>query len=184
MLKRAILALVAVILPFLASASTVTVSWVNATKYEDGANITDMVGVKIYRSTVAGQPGSLIATVPAPGTSYVDAASPFGTTVYYSAATTTSGHGDSVLTAQVSKVNPQAAPLPPTGLTVAATTAYMILRQDDRFVALPVGTVPGDTACDSSNGAIAAGVTYYAVPTAKVTWYGTSQPTVVVARCS
>lgn len=78
------------------------------------------------------------------------------------------------------------APSPPPSVTVGGGvgTAYMIVRQNDRFVALPVGTVPANTQCDSSNGAIVAGTAYYAVPTAVVSWFGPTRPTVVVSPCA
>jgi hypothetical protein len=60
---------------------------------------------------------------------------------------------------------------------------FMALRQTDRLVMLPVGTVPGQTACDPNNGVVAAGVSYYAVPTSAVTWSGTTRPEVVFAKC-
>lgn len=65
-------------------------------------------------------------------------------------------------------------------LTATAGVAYTILKQIDRFVMLPVGTVPGSTLCDpaqSING-------YNVVPRAAVTWAGNVQPDVVVAQCS
>lgn len=77
-------------------------------------------------------------------------------------------------------------PSPPPSVSVGGGVgiAYMILRQNDRFVALPVGTVAPNTQCDTANGSIAGGVTYYTVPSAAVTWSGSTRPTVVVAKCS
>lgn len=85
----------------------------------------------------------------------------------------------SVATNPVSKVVVDAPPNPPTGLTVVATTAYNVIKQLNRFVLLPVGTVPGNTPCDvtqSVNG-------HYAVPRSSVTWFGSVRPDVVVAQC-
>jgi len=70
-------------------------------------------------------------------------------------------------------------PNPPGGLTVTEMVAYTLVKQSNRFVLLPVGTVPGGTLCDSSqtvNG-------YFVVPTEAVTWSGTIRPVVVVAKC-
>lgn len=75
-------------------------------------------------------------------------------------------------------------PNPPSGLTVSVQTAFMAVRQNDAYVMLPVGTVPGGTKCDSNNGVLSAGKAYYAVPSAAVTWYGETKPTVVLAACS
>ena len=181
-MKKLFAALFALI-PTLALGASVTITWTLPTKNDDGTNLTDLAGIKLYRNTTATPPASPLTTTGPTATSYIDSTSPSGATVYYWAASTTP-RGDSVLIGPVSVVNAPAKPLPPSNLAVTATTAYVILRQDDRFVALPVGTVPRDTACDVNNGAIAAGVTYYAVPTSKVTWYGATQPTVVVAKCS
>ena len=83
-----------------------------------------------------------------------------------------------------SKAIPAPIPNPPTGLTAVAGIAYMATRQKDRYVMVPVGTVPGSTVCDTSNAVISAGAVYYAVPHGSVTWYGSTKPTVVMATCS
>jgi hypothetical protein len=72
------------------------------------------------------------------------------------------------------------APLPPGDLTVSDTTAYTVVKQRDKFVMLPVGTVPNGTKCISDqtvNG-------FYVVPRVTVTWSGTVKPEVVVALCA
>lgn len=71
-------------------------------------------------------------------------------------------------------------PQPPANLTVAANTVYYVIQRENRFVLLPVGTIPEGTACIGTeyvNG-------YYAVDRALVTWTGGTQPMVVVAQCS
>jgi hypothetical protein len=75
-------------------------------------------------------------------------------------------------------------PNPPTGLTVSVQTAFMAVRQNDAYVMLPVGTIPGGTPCDSNNGVISAGKAYFAVPSKSVSWYGSTRPTVALATCS
>jgi hypothetical protein len=70
-------------------------------------------------------------------------------------------------------------PKPPTGLVVTALVAYTVVKQRDAFVMLPVGTVPGGTACDSSQSVNG----YFVVPRAAVTWSGNVRPEVVVASC-
>jgi len=61
---------------------------------------------------------------------------------------------------------------------------YTSVKRTDRLVMLPVGTVPGDTVCIATEGVIAGGVTYYAVPRAAVRWSGSVQPDAVYALCS
>ena len=72
-------------------------------------------------------------------------------------------------------------PLAPSGLSVKGDpTVYTIVRQENRFIMLPVGTVPPNTPCiadQTING-------HNAVPIDQVTWSGTVRPVVVVAICS
>jgi len=70
-------------------------------------------------------------------------------------------------------------PQPPSNLVVTELMAYYVIQQVNKFILLPVGTVPAGTACDSTeyvNG-------YYVVPTDQVIWSGTIRPFVVVAQC-
>lgn len=164
-------------------AATGALSWTLPTKNDDGTSLTDISGFKLYRSTTNAMPASPVFTAAPTATSWADTSLLGGTTYFYWIATTTP-RGDSTAVGPVSLTTVPSKPMPPTNFTVTGLTAYMVLRQNDRFVALPVGTVPGGTACDPNNGAIAAGVTYYAVPSAAVTWSGTTRPTVVVAPCS
>jgi hypothetical protein len=76
---------------------------------------------------------------------------------------------------------PVNAPTPNPGtLTVSIPTVYTVIKSRDRFVALPVGTVPLGTVCDSSQPILA----YHVVPVSKVTWTGSARPEAVVAKCS
>ena len=72
-------------------------------------------------------------------------------------------------------------PLAPSGLSVKGDpTVFTVVRQENRFFLLPVGTVPPNTVCiadQSING-------HNAVPIDQVTWSGTVRPVVVVAVCS
>lgn len=77
-----------------------------------------------------------------------------------------------------------ATPNPPTGLTVTDTVAFTSIKARDRTVMLPVGTVPGSTACDAQESIVAAGIAYHAVPRSAVTFSGTVRPELVWARCS
>lgn len=72
-------------------------------------------------------------------------------------------------------------PLAPGNLTVKGDpTVFTVVRQENRFILLPVGTVPPNTACiedQTING-------HNAVPIDQVTWSGTVRPAIVVAVCS
>jgi len=70
-------------------------------------------------------------------------------------------------------------PMPPQNLTVSAMTVYYVIQRQNRFVLLPVGTVPVGTACSSTeyvNG-------YFVVDRDLVEWPSGTQPLVVVAQC-
>lgn len=71
-------------------------------------------------------------------------------------------------------------PTPPTELAIGSDpTVYTIVRQPDKFLLLPVGTVPPNTPCiidQSING-------YNAVPVDQVQWTGSVRPVIVVAKC-
>ena len=70
-------------------------------------------------------------------------------------------------------------PLPPQNLTVEATTVYYVIQRTNRFVLLPVGTIPVGTTCSNTqyvNG-------YFAVDRNLVNWTSSTQPLVVVAQC-
>lgn len=72
-------------------------------------------------------------------------------------------------------------PLSPEGLSVKGDpTVYTIVRQENRFIFLPVGTVPPNTACIPEQTINE----YTAVPVDQVTWSGTVRPVIVVAVCS
>ena len=72
-------------------------------------------------------------------------------------------------------------PLAPAGLAVTGDpTVFTIIRQENRLVLLPVGTVPPNTTCiaeQTVNG-------HNAVPIDQVNWSGTVRPVIVVAVCS
>lgn len=89
-------------------------------------------------------------------------------------------YGESAWSGVASKQIAPVMPNPPSGLTVAAQTVYTVVKREDRFVMLPVGTAPAGTPCITDqqvNG-------YYVVPRSVVTWSGSVRPDVVVAPCS
>jgi hypothetical protein len=89
-------------------------------------------------------------------------------------------YGESAWSGVASKQIAPVMPNPPSNLVVSALTVYTVVKRVDRFVMLPVGTVPAGTACitdQSVNG-------YFVVPRAAVTWSGNVRPDVVVAQCT
>ena len=175
-----------------ANAAELNLSWTNASQNMDGSTIpatganslettelvwgncgagnvpTGTVTTVIRSTTVPGRAESTTITVN-PGTWCVHARHKNVANVY------------SPYSAPVTKtvLDSPATPGAPQMLTVTEMTAFTLIKQDNRFVLLPVGTVPGGTACDSTqyvNG-------HYVVPTSAVTWSGTVRPVVVVAKC-
>jgi hypothetical protein len=159
-------------------AADATLSWTPPTTNTDGSPLTDLGGYKIYYGPTSGNytnnqdladpaAASAIVTDLTAGTWY------FAVTAYNS-------------TGQESDFSNEATkdilltPSPPGGLTVANLTAFTIVKQENRFVLVAVGTVPPDTPCDSSQSVNG----HYAVPRDSVTWGSNIEPLVVVADCS
>lgn len=169
--------------PMLAFAGDVTLSWQHDGKNTNGSPAT-LAGFTIVYGTNANTLSQRITLSNPALRSYVITGLAPGTWYFGALASDTTG-GSSALSNVVSKViaaPPPAVPSAPTNLqvTVTSLTAYTVIKRVDRFVMLPVGTVPADTTCDPTqqvNG-------YFAVPRAKVQWAGNVQPDVVVAQCS
>jgi hypothetical protein len=87
---------------------------------------------------------------------------------------------ESAPTNAANKIIPTTPALPPAGLTVAVTVAYYIIQQPGKLVALSTGSVPPQTAWDTSNMVIAQGTAYCAVPNDVVTWFGKAKPSIAV----
>ena len=178
------------LLPALVLAGSADVSWTNPTQYTDGSTIpAGALTQTVIRYGFCNATNDGLLTSPAP----VDAAVPQPATAK---SITGLGNGTWCFAVRADTANAQSAftsfkskqiiltPSPPSGLTVAVQVAYMAVRQNDAYVMLPVGTVPGGTQCDSNNGVISAGKAYYAIPSNQVQWYGSTQPTVALSPCS
>lgn len=180
--------LFALLLPFAANAGTITVNWTAPTKNVDGTDI----------PTAASDPGALASytlyyavctgsTMP-PTVQTVQVAAPAltkaltlppGHYCIQASATNVGGQTSSKTNVVTADVLPPV-PLPPSGLTVSALTVYQALQAKDKFVMVPVGTVPGDTLCDVSQSANG----YYAVPRDVVVFFGNVKPQLVFAKCA
>jgi len=190
----AVCAAIGVLLSSAANAGDARLTWVNATQRVDGSSLTasSLRGTKIEWSRCQSQDpatapvfGAVAGqfTVAAGLTTHSITGLPSGRWCFraYTLAVDTDGvtQQESDPSSVVAKVIMDAKPAPPSLLTVQELVVYNVLKQRDRFVLLPVGTVPADTACDATNEVNG----YYAVPRAAVTWYGSSRSEVVVARC-
>lgn len=169
------------LLPTLAFAGEVQLTCTAPTTNTDGTALTNLAGFRFYAGT---SPTNLTQAIQVanPAKCETKLTSLAVATWYFAATAYTADGRESAYSNIVSRVItavPAAVPNPPDSLSVVATTAYAVIKRVDRFVMLPVGTVPADTQCDvtqSVNG-------YYVVPRAKVTFTGNVQPDVVVAQC-
>jgi hypothetical protein len=199
MMKRiAIAAFILLALAFVTQplwAADITVSWTAPTAYVDGTALpaSAIASYDVQYGTCSADKKSITGTpqlVNVPGTATSKVISGIGAgwvcaqarTLTANAQSAWATNADGTLASKLIILEPK----PPGNLTVAGGNgvAYMAIRRDNAYAMLPVGTVAGGTLCDSTNGVIAAGKTYFAVPANSVTWYGTSQPTVALATCS
>ena len=179
---------------------TVTLSWTNATQNEDTSLIPPidhgaLAYTKITYSPCVGANNDQVDFNTAK--EHLVSANKISTTIstegppgdYCFAGTHTNSFGVSSELSNVAiksvsttgEVRTFTTPLAPTGLAVTGDpTVFTIIRQQNRIILLPVGTVPPNTPCiaeQSVNG-------HNAVPIDQVTWSGTVRPVIVVAQCS
>jgi hypothetical protein len=166
-----------------AQAATATLTWTQPTTATDGSALTGAAVLTSNRvewgscnGTAFGtKSGEKTLTPPATTTTVT-----VGTGTWCFRVYATNANGESGPSNVAQKVVVPPPPNPPSSLTVSNLTAYAVVKQVDKFVMTPVGTVPAATACITDqyvNG-------YYVVPRAAVTWSGTVKPDVVVAECS
>jgi hypothetical protein len=181
---RALVALAALLASGAALAGNAVLTWTAPTTYVDGTALpaSKISGYKIEwgttTTTCAAATYPSNTTVPATPLTYT--VSNLSPGIWCFRAYTNADTGQSAATNPVSKTVVAPLPGPPGSLTVADLTAFDIVKQKDRLVMLPVGTVPADTKCDPTttvNG-------YYAVPSDAATWFGTVRPPVIFARCT
>lgn len=174
------LIILCLLFPAIAFGGSATLSWTAPTQNTDGTPATDLAGFKFYYGNTSGGPYPNEVDLQDPAaTTYVIDNLVAGDYFFVATAYNTAGV-ESDRTNEVTKTIAQAPPNPPAGLTVSDLVVFTIIKQADRFVLLPVGTVPAGTTCDpdeSING-------HFVVPRTQVQWSGTVQPLVVVAQCS
>lgn len=181
------------LLPGMAFATLVTVSWTNPTQYTDG---TAMPGTDIGSTTV--QYGSCssssplsVATVAGTftaqgGTTHAQSPDLPAGTYCFQAITNSLSAGSSVPSVAASAVIAKNAGAPAiTGTTAqlvtASTAVYLATQIPDGWAFTQVGTVPAGTPCDPTQGVGA----YNVVPQKgiTVTWSTAVQPLAIVAPC-
>lgn len=147
-----------------ADAGEADLSWTAPTKRCDGTPLTDLAGYSLTygqaRTELPLTPLSFKVTGLAPGTWW-----------FSLAAVDAKGERSEAIT--VSKT------ITPAEFVTIGGAAFTVVKRQDGFLLLPVGTVAAGVQCiaaHSVNGR-------YAIPRAAVTWSGSVRPDVVVAEC-
>lgn len=146
-------------------ADDVTLTWTNPTGQEtcsDAGPLTDLAGTRIWQ---------LVAEINDPTVETYTISGQLPGEYQFVATSFTDSGEQSRLSGSTTKTV--------TEFTVTDGTVKTVVRTDNRFLLLPVGTVPMGTTCDPSNSVNG----HYAVPRDQVTWSGSVQPQVVVAEC-
>jgi len=159
-------------------------SWTMPTENDDDppTPLTDLAGVKIYQGDVSGGPYPIEYDA-GNVTSYLVENLADGTYYFVAKAYNTQGaHSvNSNEAIKVVLVDPASAPNAPINLVVDDVVVYSVIKVDNGFRLVAVGTVPADTPCDPENSVNG----HFAVPTVLVTYFNPStKPQVVVASCS
>lgn len=179
-----------VIFAFAANAGTADLTWTQPTQNVDGSAIPAsgtgrLTGNRVEWGSCTGtapnygfgvQAGQQVFTTPTAVYTVPNLAP--GTWCFRAYASTT--YGESGPSGVAAKVIAPPLPNPPSGLTAAGGMVYHIQKRENRFVMLPVGTVPAGTVCDTTQSVNG----YYVVPRDSVAWSGTVKPPVVVSPCS
>ena len=170
-----------------AIAGDAALTWTLATQNTDGSAIpasgpTSLASTRVEWGTCSGSNfGTAVGQqiVATPATTYTITGLAAGVWCFRAYSRTVAGL-ESAPTNAVTKTILQAPPNPPGNLTVAALVVYQVIGTPDRFGFNPVGTVPAETACDPTQPIVG----YYVVARAAVSWYGSTRPQTVVAKCS
>lgn len=174
----------ALFLPLLAIAGSVSVSWTACANTTDNTGKCTPTGYNLYEGSSA-TTLTKIATVPPTQLTYVFTGLSPGTA--FVAVSTTAADGEGAKSTVASGAVIPSLPLPST-ITITSTigaTAFYIIQQPGKLVMLDVGTLNANVDCDPSNAVIAQGKPYYAVPNSAVDWYGgKAKPGItVMAQC-
>lgn len=163
---------------------SITLTWVAPTENTDNTALTDLAGYNIFHSRTSGSGYTAVAeNIPPNVISYIVGGLVDGTHYFvataFNEANVESGFSNEAV--RVIDPPPGTMPMPPTNLTVQALAVFTIIKRTDRFVLVVVGTVPPDTACDSTQSVNGHNV----VPNDAVIWATETgpRPIVVVAQC-
>ncbi len=168
-------------------AAEAELSWTPPTQNTDGTPLTDLAGFNIYGGTVQGGPyGDVSITINNPTwTTFTVPGLAAGT--YYFVITAFNNANpveESAFSNEASKVVLPPVPMPPSTLTVSNLLVWDIVKQDNKFVFLGVGTVPAGTPCDPTQQVNGRFAVPFDADDPIVEWFGNVRPPVVVGDCS
>ena len=168
------------------SDATIDLTWILPTENEDGTPLTDIAGINIHQGNTAGGPYPIVYNLPGAPTSYTVENLVDGVEYFFVGTAYNDAGIESVFSIEAGKAanSPASAPDPPTNLNIDTletidTVVFTIQKFTNRFILLPVGTVVLGLTCikeQTING-------HYVVAREDVTWTGTIEPQVVVAKC-
>lgn len=154
------------------------VAWQAPVENVDGSPLTDLDAYRIYSGATS---GNYTENIHLDDETLLEHSWAMPPGDWYLAMTALDVDGnESAYSNEVLKTVIGSAPLPPIILS-QSQTVFTVVKQPNRFILLPIGTVPAGTICDPNNSTNGHGV----VPTDAVVWTpGSSvRPIVVVARC-
>lgn len=168
-------------------ANAVTVTWMAPTSNTDGSTISPagpdvIASYKVEWGTCSGAIFGVKAgeqTLPVTPLTATITGIAAGLTCFRMFATNAGGISSDASNAAQKTILPLK-PAPPSLITVQLSVVYQVLGVKDKFALVPVGTVPGDTPCDTAQSVNG----FYAVPRSTVSWYGSVKPQLVVTQCS
>jgi hypothetical protein len=172
-----------------AQTCSATLSWTAPDTNVDGSPLTNLAGYRVYTGTAPRDYTDAVTLSDPAAESFIAGNLEPGT--HYFAVTAVNAEGvESSYSNEASKSVANCTmlpdPRPPGQLVVGpdpVMTVYDFVPQTDRAVMLPVGTIAAGTVCIGTEMIVAAGVAYWAVPRAFVTFAGTVRPSVTYARC-
>lgn len=164
-----------------------TVCWQPPTENVDGSPVSELTSYSIFWTDTSGVYSSEenihdIGASTAADQGNCETVNNVTAANYYVVMTVTDAEGDeSGMSNEVTIATQTDEPAPPI-LTQEELVVYTVVKQPNRFVLLPIGTVPPGVSCDMANQVNGHGV----VPTESVDWASASsaRPVVVVANCA
>lgn len=167
----------------------IELTWTPPTMNDDDTPLTDLAGYKLYWGTVSGMYPTSV-TLSNPDATGHTVTLPQGEYFFVATAFNSLGGESARSNEAIGVASPTPGPPsdvvvlePQDGLTVIETIVYSRTPGNNTQIAQPQGTIPIGTPCIGTEGMLAQGRVYYAVPADLVTYVGNVRPSVVYAAC-